>query len=63
MNKHLIYYVYNCKPIVKTFHSEKKLDLFIKKLTKDLEENGGSMNGYWIDLIVRDIHGKIKKYV
>ena len=41
----------------------KILTALTASLTKDLEENGGSMNGYWIDLIVRDIHGKIKKYV
>lgn len=56
---HLVYYVEDSVPMMKKFNSISKLDAFRQKFETNYK--GKLMDGWWIDFIVTDIHGKVFK--
>ena len=59
--RHLVKYVENCSPKLKIFKSKKKMNKFIKKFKK-LESTAKDPDECWVDLVVKNIKGKITSY-
>ena len=55
--KHLLTYVEDCSPKIKTFKTEKAMDKFINRFYK---KHGKTNDGFWIDLKITDIKGRIQ---
>lgn len=53
---HIIHYVEDSTPKLKKFNSISKLNDFRLKFESD--HPNGERDGYWVDFIITDVHGK-----
>lgn len=59
MKRHLVTYVENCSPKIKTFKRKYEVVKFIQEYRAKYPDPS---SGYWIDLAVYDIMGDILEY-